>query len=302
MCNSSESGKIKIPKRLNFSHLRSVIENWPFDRSEVLIDMSDCTWVTPSGMVGLTCLIDRARNKNKQSFSVDHSKCSIASYFERLRFFRCCELLGPDPSGKRYPCTGRFTDLTKVGDDNYTDDISNKLVNTLIPDCNNDDRTQRCLNYIISELINNVCHHARSFGYAAAQYYQKKDKVKICIGDSGIGLKESLKKHNIASDSDAIIKALEVAVTSNPPHPGQTERRNRGVGLTATREIVSASKGSLSIHTGTACWKNDKISDKETFWQGTLVTIEVERYNLTDRFKQILREIEKKLINARSSN
>lgn len=249
-------------------------------------------------MVGLACLIDLAKKRGTTDVLIEHLGCSTASYWERMGFFRCLELEGPMPYGEYHSADGRFSEMQKVGDDNDTDDIAAGLVDTL--GFEQFGREWQALSYILTELINNVCHHSVSFGYAAAQYYPSSGEVEICIGDSGIGLRTALSRwYDLGSDSEAIIKALEPAVTSNPPHVGQSERRNRGVGLTMVDRIIRASNGVLNIRTGASHWRNGIISENEPFWQGTIVSITVKRSQLTDQFRTLLADIKKEIDTAR---
>jgi len=215
-----------------------------------------------------------------------------------MGFWKALMLPGAPSAMAHHDANGRFSELEKVGDDNETDETVNRIISTL----GLDEYSQewKVVNHIIAESINNVCHHSDSFGYAAAQYYPKTDVVEISIGDYGIGLRQSLSRlYPLESDGEAILKALEPNVTSNPPHPGQKERRNRGVGLTTVYRLVQASQGKLRIWTGDALWEDTVISSQDRPWKGTILSIKVRRANLTLQFREIMRQIEKEILDRK---
>lgn len=192
---------------------------WPRS-SEAVIKLHPGQWVRPCGLVGLACIIASSRRYSEQEIIINHDDCESATYWERMGFWKALMLPGAPSAMAHHDANGRFSELEKVGDDNETDETVNRIISTLGLDEYSPE--WKVVNHIIAESINNVCHHSDSLGYAAAQYYPKTDVVEISIGDYGIGLRQSLSRlYPLESDGEAILKALEPNVTSNPPHPGK---------------------------------------------------------------------------------
>lgn len=286
---------ITLPNNFNIFSTRDFLGEVYLEDSECIdFDLSACNFIEPSGMVALSCLIELMKIKNIRVNTINGSNDSL-NYLDRMGFFKILELDGPSPDVVHHPPNGRFSCLQKVGDDNYTDDITHAIVDTLGLDPWGDE--WNTVSYIISELINNVCHHSKANGFAHAQYYERKNCVKISIGDYGIGLKEALRMgyyDEITTHEDAINKALEPLITSNPPHFGQKERRNRGVGLSMVHRLVMESGGKLQIYSGTAMLNGTYMNSEQAMWRGTLVNVLLERGKISADINKLMDEMLKK--------
>ncbi len=283
---------ITLPSNFNMFSMREFLGEVYLEGNECIdFDLSACNFIEPVGMVALSCLIELMKVKNIEVNTINGSNDSL-NYLKRMGFFDVLGLDGPSPVGEYRPPNGRFSCLKRVGDDNDTDDITHAIVDTLGLDSYGDE--WRTVSYIISELINNVCHHSRSYGFALAQYYEKTNCVKISIGDPGIGLKEALRERyydDVKTHGDAINKALEPLITSNPPHFGQPERRNRGVGLSMVHRLVMESRGKLQIYSGTAMLNGNDMFSGQPMWQGTLVSVRLERGKISADIKKFIGEM-----------
>lgn len=290
----SASNILQIPQRLNLRGISSLLGQWDLSKETTLV-LDPYQWVDPVGLVGISCLIDLAEKEYGQHTSIDYSNCNNASYWERMEFFKCMGLVGPSPNGERHQADGRFCELKKIEDDNNTDSITKALVDTLCLEKYSS--SWLAVHHIISEAINNVCHHSDSFGYAHAQYLPNSDRVNISIGDSGIGLQSALSRvyPEIQTDKQAVIKALQPCVTSNPPHNRQTERRNRGVGLTTIHRLVEACEGDLHLWSGDTLWHNGTSTHHYGRWSGTLVAVSIKRDKITPQFHELMEGIHEEI-------
>lgn len=107
-----------------------------------------------------------------------------------------------------------------------------KRILTLLDDFIND-KNKKDLSYVISELMENVFHHAKSdIGLLIhAQKYQKNNSIELSILDIGVGIDKSLKENIIYRDLidfDAFKKAFEPTVTRSP-------ETNAGEGLSSIK-------------------------------------------------------------------
>lgn len=137
----------------------------------------------------------------------------------------------------------------------------------------------------LAELILNVQQHSKSpFGcLAIAQGYPQTHRIRFCICDAGIGIKNHLgKKYTDLINKNsvyAIKKALEQGVT------GTTGNQNSGVGLPNFKEFIDFIGGEFIILSGNGYYEENvkydnsknpdrKISKRELDFEfpGTLVS------------------------------
>jgi len=127
----------------------------------------------------------------------------------------------------------------------------------------------------ITELLTNANDHAKSdFGFWVCGRYNPIDhNIRICVADSGIGIKQSLvdadKLPRNIDDGKAIEKALEEGMTSRMGKTG-------GLGLKHISSYVKSHGGSLTIMSGAArvylARKTKRIKKHERY-QGTIVNV-----------------------------
>jgi anti-sigma regulatory factor (Ser/Thr protein kinase) len=143
------------------------------------------------------------------------------------------------------------------------------------------------LQYLFSELMNNVADHSHSSvgGFAMAQYYFKKKKVQFAVADKGVGFLSNIKLSfpEINTEKEAILKALEKGVTSTRARMYQQEK-NSGYGLYAMFEILKLTSGifviisnnTMAIFNG----KHIRFKDLDVVWNGTVIAFEFFEENI----------------------
>ena len=104
---------------------------------------------------------------------------------------------------------------------------------------------KQCFEWCLNEVTDNVLNHSQpqggAHGYVMVQYVPSSGRLKICVFDSGIGLKESFvgSKYSPATAEEAICLAVGKGVTN-----GNGQRN----GLWGLHEMVKLSKrGKLHI-------------------------------------------------------
>ena len=281
---------ITLPSKLNISTLKSLIKSWPEHGEEVELHFNARQWATPTGMVGLACLIDKLR-KAGGTIHIEFNDCDAIGYWERMGFFREVSLVPPDNySGIPHAANGRFAEMRRVGDIDLVDEITQELVaatQTL-------EEGIKTFSHILSEAMNNVCQHSGAYGFSAAQYWKKTGEVEFCIADSGQGLFSALShSHKPKDEADAIRLALKVGVTSRSPNFQQSHMRNRGVGLSCIEKLVNANGGTLEIWTGLGRFKNINQSAyiSSNSWTGTLIAVNMQRDHLTADFRTVMQQL-----------
>lgn len=152
------------------------------------------------------------------------------------------------------------------------------------------------LQYLFSELMNNVADHSHSSvgGYAMAQYYPNNKKVQFVIADRGVAFLENmlLNYTDVANEEEAIIKALTKGVTSTRATMYGTHR-NAGFGLYAMFEILKMTGGSFVIISNNTLlrYENGNFTTKilNAPWKGVVVAFEFFEANINydmDYFKR----------------
>lgn len=137
----------------------------------------------------------------------------------------------------RLSCSGEtYTPIQKVSQRGEIESLTKNLVSTIISRFQKEDELQKdlkdCLNYVISELLNNVADHSGSYGWAMAQYYPTKQIVEVAVIDVGCGFLRRLssKFENIDTEIKAIDEAVKKGITASLPSMYGSER-NSGYGL-----------------------------------------------------------------------
>jgi len=231
---------------LNFRNVQALCARVDISVPKPVLDLSHVTWFEPYALVYLGMFL-RYHNKRNKFFQVncpiDKKACEYRTrqnFWERFNFT-------PDPVNHRDRrrfdfISTSFDDIIDVQQqpreaenvaDKFRKDLQRNKVKIGIDEV--------CT--AVEELVDNFVEHAEE-GLAAImmQYYPTHKKVKIVIGDCGIGIKGSLlkKERNIENmtHKEAIAEAFKLGVTSK--HEG-------GVGLDAVAEIVKEQGGELFL-------------------------------------------------------
>jgi anti-sigma regulatory factor (Ser/Thr protein kinase) len=255
------------------SGLRSgdvLIRALPPDDEEVVIDLSLVRFANPSGLVSLaTACIESIAIGNLIAVVAPDDR-SVANYLVRMRFR---DLLRDEgvrfPGGfvgwdvNAQPLADRLLELQGVNAEN-AEDISTALVSiggaAGIPD----DVIQPAF-LGLAEAVDNAIEHSRADrAFVMAQRYRSKDerlRLEIAIGDTGVGLRETLRRrYEVPDDESAVELALTKGVSART---GARRGARRGNGLSSVVDSVCRTAGgSLEIRSGTA----------SQFYRGRVVT------------------------------
>lgn len=286
----TERTTVQLPTQLNVSTLRALMKQWPSQIATVELHFNDKQWATPTGMVGLACLIQRSQQTGSE-VDLRFNNCDTVGYWSCMGFFRGLGLTPPEhQQGVAQPAAGRFAEMRKVGDINYVDALTQELVAATHPP----EGSSKTFSHILSEAMNNVCQHSGAYGFSAAQYWRKTGRVEFCIADTGCGLMEALQSsYTPNDDADAIKLALKVGVTSRSPTFAQPQMRNRGVGLSCIERLVTANGGRFEVWSGNGMFANSGAPPYMTLnrWTGTLLTVSMSRDNLTADFRTVMQQL-----------
>jgi len=150
------------------------------------------------------------------------------------------------------------------------------------------------LKYLMSEMMDNVVSHSQSSigGLVTAQYYPTKDKVQVVIVDNGVGfLKTLLSKYRLQNEQEAILKAMEKAVSgSNAFAPYTNVPKHAGLGLYFLSQIIRHTNGKLLIVSNDTVYRlpQNSFVTMQTAFSGTMIAFELYNSELGYEFGQLL--------------
>ncbi|MCE3047390.1 hypothetical protein [Helicobacter kayseriensis] len=137
----------------------------------------------------------------------------------------------------RLSCAGKtYTPIQKVNQRGEIESLTKQIVQTIVSQLSGKEDLAKdlkdCLNYVVSELLNNVADHSGSYGWTMAQYYPTKRIVEVAVIDMGCGFLRRLSSKflNIKSEIEAIDEAVKKGITASMPTIYGSER-NSGFGL-----------------------------------------------------------------------
>jgi hypothetical protein len=285
--------ELLLPARLTLQTLPFLCNSWP-DDGEVRINFGNQGWVLPSGIVGLSCLVEAAIRRG-QYVTCSLQGCQNASYWQRMGFCARFGVRDAPAAGVRRAARSRFSELKRISDIEEVDAITEGLieVTALSPEARD------IYGHVVSEALNNVCQHSGAAGYCMSQFYPSARSVRFCIADCGQGLRSALSRFAPESDEAAILKALEVGVSGRSQAEqlaAPKELRNRGVGLTAIQRLVVENEGEIIIWSGEAFYREQAglmrgFQPPSAPWRGTLLAARLPRNQFSRSFRDIMREL-----------
>lgn len=240
---------------------------------DIVLNGQDVQFIDPLGIAVLGALLEPIRAERR--CRIEWLNVNVGTYIDRMDLISRCEIEGVISNcGVRHDRKDRLAELRCVRNAHEVDQAADSLATAIAgkltpanPDESIDMETGRNkfddfrypLAYVLRELLLNSLTHARKEGrgdaavWVAAQHYTPESEVQLAVVDNGCGILSTLQNSPAVKSkthADAIHAALEPFVTCNPDIglPGGTA--NQGVGLTTTRRIANAARGTLLIATG----------------------------------------------------
>jgi len=242
-------------------------------------------------------------------FSEGSSNSDCFRYLQRMNFFDSCGISYPE-NFVRHPPDRRFVDFQIIN--RHESGLAESIGET-VADClaSGEDVTDfqftdqppeeggfySSLVYSVSELVKNVQQHSMGTGHIIAQEYPSKDRVKVAIVDTGIGIWESFRasgsphSSKISSDADAIKVALDFQVSSKTHIPDPFSREevheNAGVGLTFLKGLAEETGGVCRIISNKGGYDGKRAYEYSCGINGTFLSFSFSRRAL-DNFSDLL--------------
>ena len=268
--------EIKLENIRNFIHL--------LDKTDIQIN--NLTWIDPFGIAMLKSFV----NLNGIDVNLNNCRSSVEGYLRAI-------LTAKDIKDT---ASYLFQEISEQNNEEVASFIVNKLLERIPPDSDKED-IKKYLNYMITEMLDNVISHSKSKGYnyIVAQYYSTLRKIQIAIVDTGIGFLNSLRAmHNPQNEQEAILKALEKEITGSNKFDAYGIQKHAGLGLYFLKRIVNETKGNLVVISNDTIYSNFSVEEEkiETIenseWKGSVIVFEFFIDNLDYEWEQIRKLIQ----------
>lgn len=263
---------IELPRLVNEAWSNTLMERLEkeLDSNEVVVlNAEKVVWISPCGTILLADFAWKRLSSKKTVQIKKPAHIDTANYIENSGLLR-------------------ITTSTNIKDAIDINNVQLRLLRRMepmVPESLSDFITSQAKNvkddekYLlrmwITELLTNANDHAKSdFGFWVCGRYNAIDHdIRICVADSGIGIKQSLvdagKLAKNTDDQTAIEKALEEGMTSRTGKTG-------GLGLKHISSYVKSHGGSMTILSGTGkvyLARKTKRKAKHRKYQGTIVNV-----------------------------
>ncbi len=194
-----------------------------------------------------------------------------AKYASRINFFKHLEI-PVNEEFNRHNNSGKFTEI-KTFDKDTIYELQDNINRIFLNNLHVDRQMLQMLYYCLNEILDNVLvHSTKPNGFACAQLFPSKNKIRLIICDTGIGIHKSLtsnSKYQNISEQETLNLCIK---------KGVTDGEGIGFGLFASSEFIKENAGEMLIYSGNNFLKNSKKEFeifKSNFWQGTIVFLQI---------------------------
>jgi anti-sigma regulatory factor (Ser/Thr protein kinase) len=217
------------------------------------VDLSRVNFVTPGGMTGLSCLLERWAAELGPVTLVPPDD-DISGYMARMDFFDLLDgLISPSRSlyylRRRSRHQASLSELRKVDNPAGVTDVVARFSKILTEGSLQEVEVRHCCEVLSESLINVLDHAESSCGaYTAIQKWGKRGEVCVAVADAGLGIPYTIRHHPRAESADnddhsLIEVATELGVS-------RSQEVGRGGGLNAALRSVGDGSGRLKIWAG----------------------------------------------------
>lgn len=233
-----------------------------------MVDLRDVSWIDPLHLVGVAAMA-YACQQREVGFRLLGPSGPLASYAARMRLGTIIDRFGGShdlPTTRerdRHESLLEITELTSRSDADQMAALVHDRVYPLDP------RAAAALHNGLAEIGANVCDHAQSTGFLAAQAIPRLHQLRFAVADCGVGLQSTLAARGAHDDRSA----LDLAVSGESRL--KDEDATRGCGLPNTIEQVAALGGAVFLASGAATVQLGATDvwhcTAEPAWNGTLL-------------------------------
>jgi hypothetical protein len=205
-----------------------------------VVDLRDVAWVDPVHLVSVAALAEQAHREGHRFRLRGPAAPDRARYAARMGLGVVVGELGGVHDLPEVAAADPVSDLVEVARlRTHTDVVRlSTLVHRRVSEI--DAELAHALHQGVAEIGQNVCDHARSVGFVAAQTIPRRGELRFAVADPGVGLLATLRGQGAADDRNAIELALS----------GVSSRGRRGTGLPSTVTAVTRLGGYLFLASG----------------------------------------------------
>lgn len=252
----------------------------PADTVFILIDLDTYSMLYADMLLLVSTLVIHLRGRGIQvkgkvlNLEKDSAR---ARYASRIDFFK---LIGMDyeEDFQRWSGGGHFTEITRFTNDKGRNDFYHNLLRrvvAIVRNVNADRAVLEMLDFCLTELFDNALNHSgMPYGWASAQFFPQRREVRLIVGDTGIGIHQSLtrnpkSKFKHLNEMQAVARCIEAQVTSG---------EGMGNGLFVTSEFIRRNAGELLIYSGShflRCTASATTVTRGYRWNGTFAFMRI---------------------------
>ena len=286
---------LNIPADLGDKQLINFFQGWKWQSnlpSPIEVHFENSNFIAPYAITLFAAYFLWLREVQKKSVKFQAFRnASVGNYLVESGFF---ELFGetPPPDIQTYP--DRMVKLTRIQTSAQIAPFASKVMEVLRIE---DEELEGAVKYSLIELLRNVVQHSgsRIGGIAMAQYFPKTGLVNICVADSGLGIKDTLREAYPELETD--LHALKLATL---PHVSRTftaatytaMRDNAGLGLFFIKQIASLASGSFFLGSKNGLmdlWGTSNGEQKKLYkharnggWPGTFAYLQLRKDSIAE--------------------
>ncbi|HET6210039.1 MAG TPA: hypothetical protein VFD94_06635 [Jatrophihabitans sp.] len=208
-----------------------------------VIDLADVSFLDPVHLVGVAAAAHLAHRQGSRLRLVGLTE-DQANYAARMRLGRLIEQFGGEhalPSVRERDLHDSLLEVQPLRTGQDVRDLTELVYRRV---AGHDAEVAHALHVALAEVGSNVCDHAESIGFMAAQTIAEHGVLRFAVADAGVGLLGTLAGRGALDDRSALRMAL--SGTSRTSLPGH------GTGLPRTVDIVSALGGEILLASGDA--------------------------------------------------
>jgi anti-sigma regulatory factor (Ser/Thr protein kinase) len=248
--------KIHLPNSAFLGNIDPFLKGFDPKNPKTLKITANKKWISVHPVV-LSIIAALGLTVKPRNIKCEKFEAKSKHYFERMGLFKMLKIKS-DIDIEEHESAGRFIPLTQIKNSKEL----TEFITEMIPLLHLKPKHAESIRYIISELARNVLEHSGSKNGAivCAQYYPKKNAIRIGIVDAGVGIKKTINLSHMANtDIRAIRLALTPGITGTTKKEGGTEE-NAGAGLFFIKSIATVNRDYFMIYSGSGMYKLLKSS------------------------------------------
>ncbi|HJQ00442.1 MAG TPA: hypothetical protein VJ851_02475 [Jatrophihabitans sp.] len=208
-----------------------------------VLDLADVTFLDPVHLVGVAAVAHLAAEQGAR-IRLTGLTDDRAFYAARMRLGQLIEEFGGEHALPAVRGRDLHDSLLEVRPLRSRQDVRELTSLVYHRVAASDTDVAHALHVALAEVGSNVCDHAQSIGFMAAQTIAEHGVLRFAVADAGVGLLGTLATRGATDDQSALNMAL--SGTSRTCLPGH------GTGLPRTVDIVSGLGGDILLASGDA--------------------------------------------------